>query len=80
MLLRNVGTCREAERQAGRLMSALSQLVQRNSQFCISCSLGIALSCGSEEAFAELYVQADQALYEAKRRGKCCYVIDGSDV
>lgn len=78
VLLRHVETRREAERQAGKMMGALSQLAQHHSQIRISCSLGIALSGGAEESFAELYVRADQALYQAKRSGKCCCVIAGS--
>ena len=38
-----------------------------------SCSIGIATDAGNYD-FKKLYLLADKALYESKKRGKACYV------
>lgn len=43
-----------------------------------SCSIGIATDSGNYD-FKKLYLLADKALYEAKKRGKACYVRFSSD-
>ena len=43
-----------------------------------SCSIGIATDAGNYD-FKKLYLLADKALYESKKRGKACYVRFSSD-
>ena len=45
----------------------------------LSCSIGIGTDAG-EKSFKEIYSLADRALYEAKKRGKACYVRQSADV
>ena len=59
---------------AKRLIEALSQPYP-GVPIQISASLGIATYPASGESIEELLLHADQALYEAKRRGKSCLVM-----
>lgn len=43
-----------------------------------SCSIGIGTDAGNYD-FKKLYLLADKALYESKKRGKACYVRFSSD-
>ena len=47
----------------------------RTGEYPAACSVGITLSGDQERAAAELILQADQALYRAKRENKGgCYL------
>lgn len=65
------GTSAETAEQAGQqLIRALSDLRWRDAPVKACCSIGICRAADTSIAYKQLYEQADQALYEAKRRGK----------
>lgn len=43
----------------------------------MSCSLGVVVAENSEKDFESLYSHADDAMYEAKRKGKNQYAVYG---
>ena len=61
-----------------KLRSMVSELMQRlttvmigeNDDYPIHASIGVAKAVTGESSFETLYLQADKALYEAKRQGK----------
>ncbi|MBQ1510685.1 MAG: diguanylate cyclase [Selenomonadaceae bacterium] len=62
---------------AGEILSQLRELrIGKAGPF--SCSIGIG-ACMSNCSFQELYQIADKALYEAKERGKACFVRHSSE-
>lgn len=44
----------------------------------LTCSLGIAVSKGNEKDFSRIYLEADSALYAAKKAGKNQYILADS--
>lgn len=68
----------DAIRLADRVVSTLQFCIRNNQHAEISASVGVALTRGGC-AFDKLYQQADEALYLAKRAGKCQYHIVSVD-
>ena len=65
-------TLRRSEEISQEILKALDDLeVGPASHF--SCSIGIGTDASGYQ-FAQLYMLADEALYESKERGKACYV------
>lgn len=65
----------DLESIAGRIVTELSMPIQwEGHDICIGASIGIALAGGKENA-ADLYRQADAALYAVKRGGKNGYAV-----
>ena len=52
---------------AARLKECIRELVQ------VSISMGISLSSDGDMHYYDMYKNADKALYEAKRGGRCQY-------
>lgn len=54
---------------------ALGDIRWQNQPVAVRCSVGACACAGSDVTYHDLYVQADQALYLAKQKGKgrCCY-------
>lgn len=63
----------EADICAARLRAALDKATVSNLPRKLTASLGIAVFCGEESADTLLH-RADQALYEAKQKGRDCAV------
>jgi len=51
------------------VMDEVSRKTQEKAGFAVTLSAGIAFASGREMMFADLFVAADRALYEAKRNG-----------
>ena len=62
--------CAQLEQAGQQLIRALSDLRWRDAPVKACCSIGICRAADTSIAYKQLYEQADQALYEAKRRGK----------
>ena len=75
VIMRGVSDRRLVEDRCARLIDALQKRFQNQHQrFPLGCSIGIALAPEHSNTYLELYQFADQALYEAKRRGKNTFV------
>ena len=73
----SVFSLKRAEEVSQEILHTLEILkVGRAEHF--SCSIGIATDFGNYD-FKKLYLLADKALYESKKRGKACYVRFSSD-
>ena len=77
VILMNNVTQKDAYRRAEDLRKAVAEqyIVYRNEKVNISISVGIAMFPAHGRSGSELLHRADQALYEAKRRGKNCVVV-----
>ncbi len=76
ILLPNCGRD-ETEHSAERIRAAIASIPFQsgNSKFSITVSIGATVVLGSPESDAALLNQADQALYQAKSRGRNCIVM-----
>ena len=71
VVMRGVSDRSLIEGRCTRLIEALHNRFRNHDQnFPLGCSIGIALAPEHSSTYLELYQFADQALYEAKRRGK----------
>ena len=55
---------------AGELIQEVSRIRWKGKDVGVSCSIGISAEDSSQRTYPELYKAADDALYQAKRRGK----------
>ena len=71
----------EASRLAGRIIAALAarQGIAVRAGCRISASIGVALACTDGAAPHALLAEADAALYFAKRQGKSCFHLYGTE-
>lgn len=67
-------TYAEAINKAEMLCEHVRKLIPSTNN-ATSCSIGIAFCSGSELCFDEIYQNADQALYQQKRKGKDGYTV-----
>ena len=58
------------ESYAETLLEKVSEISWKGKDTSLQCSIGLAASHSTGEPYAELYRRTDEALYEAKRRGK----------
>ena len=71
VIMRGVSDRNLIEGRCSRLIESLQNRFRNHDQnFPLGCSIGIALAPEHSSTYLELYQFADQALYEAKRRGK----------
>ncbi len=71
IISRNGGVAEDDAARAQRIIDAMSVPVKYKEQECrIGVSIGIAHQTGPEEELTQVLVNADIALYEAKRRGR----------
>lgn len=76
IFLKNISSREMAQEKANMLLNAFSHLLEGEKQVAnISCSIGVAIYPDNGESFEALYHCADQALYQAKSRGKGQYVM-----
>lgn len=76
IFVKNISSMEAAEIKARQLLDIFHHLFETDKRgFAITCSIGIALYPRDGIDFQSLYSCADQALYEAKSRGKDCYVM-----
>ena len=74
VIMRGVSDRGLVEGRCTRLIEALHNHFHTHDQhFPLGCSIGIALAPEHSSTYLELYQFADQALYEAKRRGKSTF-------
>ena len=55
---------------AGELIQAVSQIKWEDTDVGASCCVGISAADSDKWTYARLYQEADNALYQAKRRGR----------
>lgn len=60
------------------IKTCVQPLVYKNEQIFISCSIGISIYPDDADNFENLIINADKAMYEAKRRGKADYIFYNS--
>lgn len=77
ILLDSINGTNDAKEVAERILTELSRPYElANQSFTSGASIGIAFSCNHKSDTAEsLLRDADAAMYQAKSRGKGCYVI-----
>ncbi|MBT1445433.1 diguanylate cyclase [Shewanella sp. JM162201] len=77
VLLDDINSPRDAEEVAERILSALSvPFILGDSLFQSGASIGIAVSgTGFKDTAQSILRDADAAMYQAKARGKGCYVV-----
>jgi diguanylate cyclase (GGDEF)-like protein len=64
-----------AKQKAAQLAGVWKHIIPNGSDKHITASIGIALTSPNGLQFQELYDNADTALYQAKERGRNCYVL-----
>ncbi|BAJ03825.1 diguanylate cyclase domain-containing protein [Shewanella violacea] len=77
ILLDSINSTSDAKEVAERILTELSRPYElANQSFTSSASIGVAFSCNHKSDTAEsLLRDADAAMYQAKSKGKGCYVI-----
>lgn len=82
VLLRGVADRELVQSRCERLLAVFRNVFRSGSQVLpLSCSIGVALSPEHGSSYVELFRRADQALYQAKDRGKNGFTIfSGRDV
>lgn len=76
VFLRNIPDKALVQDRCQKLVNTLSQLFQDKLPGCgLSCSVGVALVPEHGTDYATLFLRADQALYQAKGRGKRQYAL-----
>lgn len=73
VLMKNAYNEESIKVKAEKILEELSLFQQEKFPEKIRCSIGIVFHSNQVTTFQEMYRQADQALYEAKRSGKGCY-------
>ncbi len=77
VLMRGVSDRHLVEERCRKLLRVLENAFQEQGRrLPMSCSIGIAMGPASGRTYHELFQRADQALYQAKDRGRNCYVFD----
>lgn len=67
VLLKDIGGEAEARARAAQVVASVTGCGQQD--MLISCCVGIALYRGNGESFRQLYIEADEAMYAAKKLG-----------
>lgn len=76
IFLKDIPSREMAARKAAGLLDMFQSLFQEEKQsFEVTCSIGVALYPDDGRSFSALYHSADQALYQAKSKGKNQYVL-----
>ena len=74
VLMRGISDRGLLESRCKRLSSSIQGLFRnKQTKLPISCSIGVALAPEDGTTYHELFIRADQALYQAKSRGKDCH-------
>lgn len=76
VFLRNTNTSEDILKRARELIADFRQIPVTEGQY-VSCSLGVVVAENGEKDFKSLYSHADEAMYEAKRKGKNQYAVYG---
>lgn len=75
VLMRNIPSAVSIEKKVNELMTAFETLMREHeSERLVTCSIGISIAPQDGSSFHELYMYADQAMYEAKTQGKNRFV------
>ena len=77
-LMKNVPDTALVERKANELLSTIQEICAGYADIQLSGSIGIGIYPENGKTLDELYGQADEALYQAKRKGKNQYVFASS--
>lgn len=77
VFLRNANTSEDILKRARELIADFRQIPVTEGQY-VSCSLGVVVAENGEKDFESLYSHADEAMYEAKRKGKNQYAFYGN--
>ena len=75
ILMKGTASAEIARERCRTLQNNLRRISQIETGMQITGSLGIILADKQEINFSALFLQADEALYEAKHKGKATYVI-----
>lgn len=78
VFLPNAVSHSKVEERVNLLRSIIREQMKEESELSkktVTCSIGVAMLYDGVGTFSQIYSQADQALYEAKRNGKNRYVI-----
>ena len=77
IVLENVSQPGEAAQLAAKIVAAVrAPFTVAGSPMQVTTSVGVALYQGEGDTQSGLIARADRALYEAKRNGRDCYVVD----
>lgn len=69
-----INSVRRLEEAAASICERVRQIpCGREDGFGLSCSIGIAACAGTAKSFAQIYREADRALYRAKESGRDCF-------
>lgn len=77
VFLRNANTREDILKRARELIADFRRIPVTEGQY-VSCSLGVVVAENGEKDFESLYSHADEAMYEAKRKGKNQYAFYGN--
>lgn len=69
-LMKNVSSKKVVENKVKDLLDAINMICSKYPSVNLSASIGIAIYPNNAKTLDELYAKADEALYEAKKRGK----------
>ena len=76
IFIKNISSAEAAKVKAQQLLDIFHHLFEKDKQsVAVTCSIGIAMYPWDGIDFQSLYGSADQALYDAKNRGKNCYTM-----
>lgn len=71
ILLKNVTSQSDAKKRASMIFQTVPLYqVENNKELFVTCSVGGAMYLGNGKTFDTLYLEADQALYRAKKKGR----------
>jgi diguanylate cyclase (GGDEF)-like protein len=69
----------QAEMKASQILKSWEKVIPEGGKEFITGSIGIAIAPQHGKTYEELYRNADSALYQAKAKGRNCYVMFGQE-
>lgn len=75
VLMKDIETIQQVRQKAKELFEMIMQLCNNYEELSLSGSIGISFYPQDGTSLDELYAKADEALYKAKRNGKCQFVL-----
>ena len=76
ILMKNIKNIQLVEKRCEQILAAFDSILSKSEfDFSVGASIGVAYALSSKANFMQLFMQADEASYEAKRHGRHQYTI-----
>lgn len=76
ILMKNITNIELVEKRCTQILAAFDSILSKSEfEFSVGASIGVAYAPAKDANFLQLFMQADEASYEAKRNGRHQYII-----